>query len=61
MVAPEEDGESANCYGRWDDELDMSVYVRNESNLKGCPRVVLKIGDRDVTAILDSGAEISVM
>jgi hypothetical protein len=37
------------------------VYVINESNLKGCPSVVLEIGDREVTAILDSGAEISVM
>jgi hypothetical protein len=37
------------------------VYVINESNLKGCPRVVLEIVDREVTAILDSGAEISVM
>jgi hypothetical protein len=37
---------------------DLLVCVINASNLKDCPRVKLRIGDSEVTAILDSGEEI---
>jgi hypothetical protein len=39
----------------------LIIYSINESNLKECPHVKLLIGYKEVTAIVDSGAEISVL
>jgi hypothetical protein len=39
----------------------LIIYFTNEGNLKGCPHVKLLVGNKGVTAIVDSGAEISVV
>lgn len=39
----------------------VHIYYRNEDNLYGCPQVQLDIDEGRLTAVLDTGAEISLM
>jgi hypothetical protein len=39
----------------------VDIYYINEGNLYGCPHVKLQIGDKEVIAVLDSGADISIL
>jgi len=38
-----------------------NIYYINENNLYGCPHVQLDIGEERLIAVLDTGAEISLM
>ena len=39
----------------------VNIYYINENNLYGCPHVQLDIGEERLIAVLDTGAEISLM
>jgi hypothetical protein len=39
----------------------VNIYYINESNLYGCSHVQLDIGEEKLIAVLDTGAEISLM
>jgi len=39
----------------------VNIYYINENNLYGCPHVQLDIGEEKLIAVLDKGAEISLM
>jgi predicted aspartyl protease len=39
----------------------VSIYYINENSLYGCPHVQLDIGEERIIAVLDKGAEISLM
>jgi hypothetical protein len=62
LVVPEENIETKFNLDLSKGELNGGiVYVINGTNLRGCPKVNLFMGNKEVTAILDSGAEISVL
>ncbi|KDR14848.1 hypothetical protein L798_11488 [Zootermopsis nevadensis] len=42
-------------------ESEVMIFYINEDNLHGCPQAKLKIGDKELIAILDSGAEMSII
>jgi hypothetical protein len=45
--------------GRWQEIVN--IYYVNENNLYGCLHVQLDIGEAKLVAVLDMGAEISVL
>jgi hypothetical protein len=43
------------------DQETVNIYYINENNLYGCSHVQLDIGEKKLTAVLDTGAKISWM
>jgi hypothetical protein len=44
-----------------EDPENVTMYFINEVNLRGCPHAKMTTGDKEIIALLDSGAEVSVM
>jgi predicted aspartyl protease len=45
---------------KWEQEF-VNIYYINENNFYGCPHVQLDVGEERLIAILDTGAEISLV
>jgi hypothetical protein len=58
--APEENCDLGN-FDAEDDTTNVVVYFINGEHLMGCPHVKLNMAGKEVVAVLDSGAEISVL
>jgi hypothetical protein len=57
-----EDHGCARFYVNFVEDLgNVTAYFINEVNLWGCPHVKMTIGDKEIIALLNSGAEVSVM
>lgn len=40
---------------------DQLVYFINDNNLRGCPQLELNFAGKRITAVIDSGAEVSIV
>jgi hypothetical protein len=62
MVIPrEKHGDKHFDFKNNNDVNGMILYYINERGLRGCPHVKLTVGGKEIFALLDSGAEISVL
>jgi predicted aspartyl protease len=62
MIMPDKNGQTVGVSAGDREEQEFSnVYYINENNLYGCLHVELNIGGEKLMAVLDTGAEISLM
>ena len=44
-----------------DNNAEVTTYFINDENMKNCPHIDIKIGDRNVKGVIDTGSEISLI
>ena len=44
-----------------DNKAEVMTYFINEENMKNCPHIDIKIGNRNVKGVIDTGSEINLI